>query len=74
MPILNGSNPTPGKPLVTAPLVRAISIDMAKASAAKRNSKDRVCFEDGRFYTVNKAMFTLWYNNPKVTFAGWSKR
>lgn len=68
------NNPTPGKPLATVPLVRAISTDMATARAAMRNFTDHVCFENRRFYTVNHAMFIFRKNNSKVTFAEWSKR
>lgn len=64
----------PGKPLTIAPLVRAISTTLQSASAAKLSKKDRVCIEDGRFYTVNEAMFTLWHDSPKVTFARWRNR
>jgi len=64
------NKPTPGKPIGIC-LVRFRGPTLEQASAAKKHKTDRVCFEDGQFYTVNKALYEHHRNSPTARLSGW---
>lgn len=65
--------PIPGKPIGIC-LVRFRGTTLAQASAAKKHKSDHVCFEDGLFYTVNKALYAYHRNSPFVRLSRWFRQ